>query len=130
MREFFLTIFTGFIFICCFLGIVVGVKSLIRPSGNGEKVGIIVKCSDTGIFIKTHECDLIRGGINNGNGSFGGIFSFTSENKSDWDILKKSLEEQKEVKITYRQEKIAPFRTETEDNMFLESIEILNKDKK
>ena len=95
-------------------------------TAKGEKIGVIVKCANEGIFIKTYECELIRGGMNNGSGSFGKSFHFTSENKNDISILEQALNSQKEVKITYHSELITLFRTETKNNKFLDSIKILN----
>jgi hypothetical protein len=91
---------------------------------NGEKVGVIVKCAHEGIFIKTFECELIRGGMNNGSGSFGKSFHFTAENKSDIPMLKQALDTQQEVKITYHIEMLSLARSEN-NSTFLDSIEII-----
>ncbi len=87
---------------------------------RGEKIGTLVKVNKQGIFIGTHEAELIRGGMNNGSGSFGKPFDFTIENENDLDIAKEALEQQKAVKIKYHKEGIAAiWRTETRDNSFL-----------
>lgn len=91
-------------------------------TARGEKVGVIVKCAYEGIFIKTFECELIRGGMQNGSGSFGKSFHFTAENPHDITILQTVLETQREVHISYHQELMTLARTETEDNSFLDSI--------
>lgn len=91
---------------------------------KGEKVGVIVKCATEGAFIKTYECEMIRGGMQQGSGSFGKSFHFTAENKADIPILEDALNSQKEVHIKYHKEWITLWRTETEDNMFLDSVEI------
>jgi hypothetical protein len=45
---------------------------------EGEKVGQIYGVHKQGIFFKSWEAELIRGGLNNSSGSFGGpIFHFT-----------------------------------------------------
>ena len=97
---------------------------------KGDKVGIIVKCANEGVLVKTYECELIRGGMQDGSGSFGKSFHFTAENKSDLPMLEDALNNQREVHITYHQEWWTfPWRSETENNMFLDSIQIVpNRD--
>ena len=95
-------------------------------TASGEKVGTIIKCAREGIIFKTYECELIRGRMTDGSGSFGKSFHFTVEDKKMIPILEKSLDEQKEVKIKYHQELFTLFRTETEDNSFLDEIIIKN----
>lgn len=90
---------------------------------NGEKIGTIVKLGQEGVLIKTWEAELIRGGFNQGSGSFGKPFYFTIENSEFIPILKKALDEQREVKIHYHKEAVTLFRAES-DNYFLDSIEI------
>lgn len=94
---------------------------------KGEKVGVVVKCAHEGIIFKTYECELIRGGMTDGSGSFGKSFHFTVENKADMPILEEALNNQKEVKITYHAELFTFIRTESQHNMFLDSISILHK---
>lgn len=93
---------------------------------NGDKIGSIVKCAYEGLFIKTYECEIIRGGLASGGGSFGKSFDFTVEDKSLIPIIQRSMDEQKEVKIKYHKEFATLWRTETSDNSFLNSIEIIN----
>lgn len=93
---------------------------------RGEKIGTIVKLGHEGKFIKTYEAELIRGGMSNGNGSFGTMpFDFTVENDSLLPIVQKALDEQKTVRIKYHKEFATLGRTETCDNAFLDSIEIV-----
>ncbi len=93
-------------------------------TAEGDKVGVVVKCAREGWFIKTFECELIRGGMNNASGAFGKPFYFTAENSNDIPILEEALNDQKEVHIKYHQELLSLWRTETEDNSFLDSIEV------
>jgi hypothetical protein len=97
---------------------------------KGEKVGIIVKLGKQGAFIKTNEAELIRGGMNNGNGSFGvRPFDFTIEDERLLRIVQKAFDEQKEIKITYHKEWATLWRTETSDNSFLDDVEIIEEGK-
>jgi hypothetical protein len=94
---------------------------------KGEKIGNIVKLAKEGAFIKTNECELIRGGMNNGSGSFGSKpFDFTIEDDKLLAIAQKALDEQKSVRIKYHKEFTSWARTETNDNSFLDDIEIIN----
>lgn len=94
---------------------------------KGEKIGTIVKLGHQGFLIKTWEAELIRGGMSNGNGAFGvKPFDFTIEDKSMLAVINQALSEQKEVRIKYHKEWATLWRTETDDNSFLDSIEIVN----
>ncbi|TAL08148.1 MAG: hypothetical protein EPO02_13660 [Nitrospirae bacterium] len=94
-------------------------------TSNGEKVGTIVKFAKEGMFIKTWEGELIRGGLNNGGGSFGKSFHFTVEDRSMIEKITDALETQKTLKVKYHQEWTTLWRTETSDNTFVDSIEII-----
>ena len=94
-------------------------------TSKGQKVGTIVKCASEGFFIKTYECELIRGGMNDGSGSFGKSFHFTASNAEHVKILNEALNNQKSVEITYHQEWISLWRTETKDNSFLDDIKFI-----
>jgi hypothetical protein len=73
--------------------------------GTGEKIGQIVKLKQEGIFSKTWEAELIRGGMNSGSGSFGvQPFDFTIEDAATAQRIEKYLHDQTEVVITYRTE--------------------------
>ena len=47
--------------------------------GEGSKIGRIVKVSHQGMFFKTWEATLVRGGLNDGSGVIGRAFEFTIE---------------------------------------------------
>ncbi len=93
---------------------------------RGEKIGNIVKIGKQGLLIKTNEAELIRGGLNNGNGSFGRPFDFTIEDDQKREVAEKAFDEQKPVRIKYHKELVTLFRTETGDNSFLDEIEIID----
>ena len=95
-------------------------------TSKGEKIGVIVKCASEGVIVKTYECELIRGGMNGGSGSFGKSFHFTVENKNDIPILEEALNNQSEVKIAYHIEIASWLRSEN-NSTFLDSIRIIKK---
>lgn len=112
------------------LKILIIALSIILLSGcwtteKGTKIGTLVKIGKQGFLIKTNEAELIRGGLNNGSGVMGKPFDFTIEDDSMLVIANQALDQQKEVKITYHKEWITFWRTETDDNSFLDSIEII-----
>ncbi len=91
-------------------------------TSKGVKLGTIVKCANEGVLIKTYECELIRGGLNDGSGSFGRSFHFTVPSALV-SMASDALESQREVKLSYHQELLTLWRTKTEDNSFADSIE-------
>lgn len=96
---------------------------------KGEKVGNIVKLAKQGFLIRTNEAEMIRGGMSDGNGSFGKPFHFTIENEKLLEIVNQALEESKSVKIKYHKELLTLFRSESHD-YFLDGVEIINDPKK
>ena len=94
-------------------------------TSKGVKVGVIVKCAREGFFIQTYECELIRGGLNSGSGSFGQSFHFTVENPDLIQIATQALNDQKEVKLSYHREFATLWRTETDGNYFADNIEVV-----
>src|SRR5690606_5445213 len=93
--------------------IVVGVSCsmalLLMPFGSvnlqrisGEKIGIFTKINEQGTIYRTHEGQIIRGGINQGSGSFGQTFDFTIPDEMLLNAHN-ALDSQKEVKIYYSQ---------------------------
>jgi hypothetical protein len=89
----------------------------------------VVKLSKQGLASDTWEAQLIRGGINNGSGSFGTTpFDFTVEGDELVEKVKQLMESQAEVVIEYRIEGVySPFRSESHGN-FLVSIEPAKKE--
>lgn len=94
---------------------------------EGSKVGVIVKCAEEGFFIKTYECEIIRGGMSAASGTIGKAFDFTVENKSLIPLFDKALNEQKEVRVYYHKEWVTIWRTETSDNSFADRIEFMDR---
>lgn len=93
-------------------------------TGSGEKIGSIVKVAQQGLFVKTWECQIIRGGLNNGGGVVGQAFDFTVEDPKLVERVQVYLNNQQEVKIRYRMEAITWLRSESR-GYFLVSIEPL-----
>lgn len=94
---------------------------------KAEKIGTIVKVgSGEGIFIKTIEAEIIRGGFSAGSGASGQAFHFTVEDSKVAEQLRKAMDEQKEIKITYHREFFTMFRSESHST-FLDSFEVIEK---
>jgi hypothetical protein len=94
-------------------------------TSRGQKIGMIIKLADEGILIKTHEGQMIRGGMSNGSGSFGvHPFDFTMESIDSYNTAIYAMDHQKEVRITYHTELMTLFRCES-NNVFVDKIEII-----
>lgn len=92
--------------------------------GNGMKVGRIVKISHSGLFSKTWEFELIRGGLIDGTGSLGQSSHFTIENQEYIELANQAFNEQFEVVVYYREEFIsAAWRSEYSRPFFVTHIE-------
>lgn len=71
-------------------------------SGEGKKIGQVVKLGEYGMLCKTYEGELVRGGLNNGSGVNGSSFHFSMKSKEMFDKLNKMMEDQQEIEITYQ----------------------------
>lgn len=92
--------------------------------GKGEKLGVLTKLAEQGAVFPTWEAELVRGGLVGGSGVNGAAFHFTIEDPALVKQLQDALENQKEVKIEYRTEMFAPFRSES-GNHFLTKLTII-----
>ena len=90
-------------------------------TSEGQKTGIIVKFASEGLFAKTYEAELIRGGFDSGTGTIGKSFHFTIENLALADKAKNAFEKQKEVIIKYHKEAFTGC-TRGETQIFLDDI--------
>lgn len=70
-------------------------------SGEGKKIGQIVKIGSHGFFCSTYEAELIRGGFNGGSGVNGNALDFTIKSKKLYEQLTKAMENQQEVELHY-----------------------------
>lgn len=94
-------------------------------TGGGEKIGSITRLNRAGVFCKTWEGEIIRGGLNTGSGVMGQAFHFTIEDDSLAKDVEKYMLSQQEVKITYRSELNTWCRSDSH-GVFLTKIEPLN----
>lgn len=96
---------------------------------QGEKIGTVVKIAKEGLWFKTWEVEIIKGGMSNGSGGFGvKPFDATVSNQKILAVLQNAINNQQEVKITYHVEAFTwPTRNESHEgeNRFIDSVEIL-----
>lgn len=77
---------------------------------SGQKIGMLVKVAQQGLFNETWECELIRGGMNSSSGAFGiKPFDFTIKKKELIDKAIFAMENQKEIIVKYHEDIAAPF---------------------
>ena len=76
---------------------------------KGEKIGTLVKIANEGFWWKTHEGELIRGGMNDGSGSIGKSFHFTIERDDIFEIAQKAMNDNKQVHIYVTSTIICPY---------------------
>lgn len=75
---------------------------------SGKKVGHIVKIADEGYIFKTHEAQLIRGGMSSGTGAVGmAPFDFTIQDNALLAIAEEAMVKNLEVEISYEMPFIA-----------------------
>lgn len=89
--------------------------------GSGEKIGTITRLSKRGVFCKTWEGEIIRGGLNSGSGVMGQAFHFTIEDEILAKEVEKAMNSQQEVKISYHMEGVTWCRSDSGDD-FLTKI--------
>lgn len=93
---------------------------------SAQKNGTIVKLAKQGIFFKTWEAEIVRGGsFTGGTGVQGAPFDFTISDPALLAKVKAAFENQQEVRITYHQSWPAPFSSDSDGN-FLDSIEVVS----
>lgn len=93
---------------------------------EGEKIGQITSIQESGIFCKTTEVTIVRGGFNNGNGVNGQISHFTVENNPELvKVLTSAMNNNQEIKVSFRQEFISLCRSDS-DNIFAKEATTLD----
>lgn len=100
-----------------------------KHTAHGTRNGNIVKLAEEGLFWKTEEVEIIRGGMTTGTGGFGvKPFYATVTNRDDLAKLQKAFEQQKEVVITYDEYFFTPFSSECsgedEHCAYVSSVEV------
>ena len=96
-------------------------------TSEGKKIGQITAIAQQGLIIKTWEAQIVRGGINNGSGVTGQVTHFTVENNPE--LVKKltnSMNNGTEVEVTFHEELVSLFRSES-GSMFADSAEIIER---
>lgn len=93
-------------------------------TGGGEKNGTITKLATSGVFCKTNEMEIVRGGLNGGTGVNGSSFDVTIEDPKLLEIAQKAITTGAEVQITYRTEFMTFCRSDSHD-AFLTGIKII-----
>lgn len=84
-----------------------------RQTGQGQKVGTVIKLADEGFFIKTHEMEIVRGGMAAGAGSFSVTPAcITITDDAMLAKAQKSFDDQKEITVKYDQYLFTPFTSE------------------
>lgn len=96
---------------------------------KGQKVGQIVDVSQKGVLINTWECKLIRGGLDDGSGSFGQSIWLTIENDHLVEKAKTFMKKKTNIILDYHQEALTLFRSDRESkSRFIDSIDEIKKD--
>jgi len=74
----------------------------VNNPADGSKIGQIVKVTKSGVFSKTWEAEIIRGGMTGGSGAFSvQPFDFTIESEEQAKQVQDFMDHQTEVIITY-----------------------------
>lgn len=113
------------------IGVVASLSMLLASCGDvgdGQKPGIITKLAQQGLICKTWEGSIQRGGFNSGTGVSGAAFDFTVEDPQVVKDLQAAMDQQLEVKITYRTEFFTFCRSESGDH-FVTKVEVMGKAK-
>jgi hypothetical protein len=106
------------------------VSCSLRNPASGDKIGYIIKVSQSGIFCTTWEATLVRGGLNDGSGAFAQPFDFTIEDPRLVQIAQQAMNERREVKLTYTTEGVASACRSDSGGDFAKHIEFLSNEKK
>lgn len=98
-------------------------------TGNGEKVGTVIKIAQQGMWHKTWEAEIVRGGMVNGSGGFSTTplhLTISDGDTGNLQRLQDAFDKQYEVKVKYVTYMFAPWASDTE-NHFAVSVEPLSK---
>lgn len=95
---------------------------------NGQKNGTITKLAQSGVFNKTWEAEIVRGGsFTGGTGVQGAAFDFTIPNPLLLQQVREAFDNQREVRITYHETMFCPFSSDS-DCYFLDKIEVVSEE--
>lgn len=119
--------FKHIISLICLIG-AIGPLAGCGDTGSGEKVGFVTRVvADSGVFCKTNEVEVQRGGMNAGSGVVGAAFHVTVTDPAMFKQLQDAMENQTEVKIKYRKEFATFCRSDSPENAFLTSVDSAQK---
>lgn len=97
-------IFLSLIIIFCTL-LIGGTGICYHVTDKGKKIGTVIKLSQSGVFVKTWEAEMIKGGMNGGSGAFGvKPFFFTVRDLNLLPAIEASFNSQKEIVLSYHEE--------------------------
>jgi hypothetical protein len=93
---------------------------------KGSKIGQVVKVNEaSGLFCKTVEVEIIRGGFNSGSGAQGGSLHFTIENnQKNVELVKQAMLDGSEIEVNYRTE-FATFCRSDSQNTFGDEVKLV-----
>ncbi|MFI0478680.1 MAG: hypothetical protein ACH349_06160 [Candidatus Rhabdochlamydia sp.] len=89
---------------------------------EGQQTGQIVNIWKSGRFIKTWECKLIRGGLDDGSGVLGQSVQLTIEDEDQLNKAREFMIKKKNVVISWHKEEFNFFRSDS-NSLFIDSIE-------
>lgn len=94
-------------------------------SGDGKKIGQIVKIGEHGVVCPTYEAEIIRGGFSGGSGVNGLALDFTIKDEKLYQALIVSMEKQQEIELSYDKRAFSsPCYSET--NIIATGFRVLN----
>lgn len=99
---------------------------------EGEKTGQIVDVWKSGLVIKTWECKIIRGGLEDGSGTLGQVTQLTIEDADQLRKAKELMRKKSNVIVAWHHELFNFFRSDS-GSRFIDSIHEVhptNKNKK
>lgn len=113
LKDFLYVLAAFSIFVITIIVLYVFLASILQhvQTSVGEKRGSIVKLERSGVFFKTYQGELIRGGFNSGSGANGTRFHFNLGTQ-DNDFVKSAfiaLAQDKPVILTYHCSLMVPF---------------------
>jgi hypothetical protein len=99
-------------------------SGVVQSPTSGVKRGVVVKLAEEGIFVKTQEAELIRGGLTNGSGVAGGeVFTFTVSDPAVLQQIRQALDTGDEIEIKYERPLLSvPLSRQIMSNPFVTSV--------
>jgi len=99
-------------------------SGVVQSPTSGVKRGVVVKLAEEGLFVKTQEAELIRGGLTNGSGVAGGeVFTFTVSDPAVLQQIRQALDTGEEIEIKYERPLFSvPLSRQIMSNPFVTSV--------